>query len=138
MDKVTGVFRVFFEEPFWAGVFERYTDGKLSVCKVVFGAEPKDGELYEFIMKNYYRLRFSPSVEADKIKTCKNPKRLKREVQKQLVNKGIGTKSQQALKLQYERTKIERTAFGRAVKDAQKQHRLEMKQQKRRNKHRGR
>lgn len=138
MDKVTGALKVFFEEPFWVGVFEIYTDGKLSVCKVVFGSEPKDGELYEFIMNNYYCLRFSPAVEADKIKTCKNPKRAKREVQKQLVNKGIGTKSQQALKLQYERTKSERTAFGRAAKDAEKQHRFEMKQQKRRNKHRGR
>lgn len=39
MDKVSGKLTVFFEEPFWIGVFERVTDGKLSVCKVVFGAE---------------------------------------------------------------------------------------------------
>ena len=32
---------VFFEEPFWVGVFERIEDGKLSVCKVTFGAEPE-------------------------------------------------------------------------------------------------
>ena len=31
---------VFFEDPFWVGVFERIEDGKLSVCKVTFGAEP--------------------------------------------------------------------------------------------------
>ena len=29
---------VFFEDPFWVGVFERVDDGKLSVCKVTFGA----------------------------------------------------------------------------------------------------
>ena len=34
--------KVFFENPFWVGVFERIEDGKLSVCKVTFGAEPKD------------------------------------------------------------------------------------------------
>ncbi len=41
---------VFFEEPFWIGVFERYEDGKLSVAKVTFGAEPKDYDVYQFIL----------------------------------------------------------------------------------------
>lgn len=31
MDKVTGKLTVFFEEPFWVGVFERVDGGKLSV-----------------------------------------------------------------------------------------------------------
>ena len=42
MDKAAGRLTVFFEEPFWVGVFERISEGKLSVCKVTFGAEPKD------------------------------------------------------------------------------------------------
>ena len=54
---------VFFEAPFWIGVFERIERRKLSVCKVVFGAEPKDYEVLEYLLKNYSRLRFSPSVE---------------------------------------------------------------------------
>lgn len=41
MYKVTGKLTVFFEEPFWVGVFERTENGKLSVCKVTFGAERK-------------------------------------------------------------------------------------------------
>ena len=52
MDKVLGRLTVFFEEPFWIGVFERISEGKLSVCKVTFGAEPKDYEVYDFILKN--------------------------------------------------------------------------------------
>lgn len=32
---------VYFVVPFRVGVFERFDEGKLSVCKVVFGAEPK-------------------------------------------------------------------------------------------------
>lgn len=48
MDKITGKLTVFFEEPFWIGVFERIYDGKLSACKVTFGAEPKDYEVLEF------------------------------------------------------------------------------------------
>ena len=42
MDRVSGKLTVYFEEPFWVGVFERIESGKLSVAKVTFGAEPKD------------------------------------------------------------------------------------------------
>ena len=49
MDKVNGKLTVFFEEPFWVGIFERIEDGKLSVAKVTFGAEPKDYEVIGFL-----------------------------------------------------------------------------------------
>ncbi len=65
MDKVLGKLTVFFEEPFWVGVFERISEGKLSVCKVAFGAESKDYEIYDFVLRNYFQLRFSPAVVAD-------------------------------------------------------------------------
>lgn len=42
---------VYFAEPFWVGVFERICDGKLSVAKVTFGAEPKDYDIQEFQQK---------------------------------------------------------------------------------------
>lgn len=44
---------VYFAEPFWVGVFERICDGKLSVAKVTFGAEPKDYDIQEFVLKFY-------------------------------------------------------------------------------------
>lgn len=44
MSTSIGKLTVFFEEPFWVGVFERIENGKLSVSKVTFGAEPKDYE----------------------------------------------------------------------------------------------
>ena len=47
MDKVSGKLTAYFEETFWVGVFERIEDGKLSVTKVTFGAEPKDYEVQE-------------------------------------------------------------------------------------------
>ena len=138
MDKVSGKLTVFFEEPFWIGVFERKWNGRLSVCKVTFGAEPKDYELHDFILRNYWRLRFSPAVAADVRETKHNPKRMQREVHKQLRNSGIGTKSQQALKLQQEQMKTERRASGRERQEAKKQRQFELKQQKKKEKHRGR
>ncbi len=45
MDKVSGRLTVFFEKPFWIGIFESISEGKLSVCKVAFSAEPKEYEI---------------------------------------------------------------------------------------------
>ena len=138
MNKVSGKLTVFFEETFWVGVFERVSEGNLSVCKVMFGAEPKDYEVYEFVLKNYYQLQFSPAVATDVKEASRNPKRVQREVRKQVQNTGIGTKSQQALKLQQEQLKTERKIVSREQWEAEKQRQFELKQQKRREKHRGR
>ena len=104
MDKVNVKLTVFFEEPFWVGIFERIEDGKLSVAKVTFGAEPKDYEVQEYIQKCYFSLKFSSVVETVVKDIKRNPKRMQREVKKQMLEIGIGTKSQQALKLNRNRT----------------------------------
>lgn len=138
MNKVSDRLTVFFEEPFWIGVFERISEGKLSVCKVTFGAEPKDYEVYDFVLKNYHQLRFSLAVATDVKETSRNPKWMQREVRKQVKNIGIGTKSQQALKLQQEQLKTERKTVSREQREAEKERKFKIKQQKKKEKHRGR
>ena len=128
---------VFFEDPFWVGVFERIDDGKLSVCKVTFGAEPKDYDVWEFILQNYDRMVFSPAVETETKQTADNPKRRLRNARKQTEHSGIGTKSQQALQLQREGMKAERCQISREQRDAEAQRRFEMKQLKKKEKRRG-
>ena len=63
MGKVNGKLTVYFEDPFWVGVFERIENGKLTVAKVTFGAEPKDYEIQEYIQRYYFSLKFSPAVD---------------------------------------------------------------------------
>lgn len=139
MDKVSLTLQVFFKEPFWVGVFERREDGKLSASRVVFGAEPKDYEVYDFVLRSYYKLRFGSAVETAVKEGKKNPKRMLREVRKQMEKScGIGTKAQQALKLQQEELKIEHMKQSRQQRDTEKQHQFELKQQKKKEKHRGR
>ncbi len=138
MDRGKAGLTVFFEGPFWVGVFERVEDGRLSVCRVVFGSEPRDCEVWEFVLKNYYGLKFSPAVEAAVKDGKVNPKRRQREAGRQTMQAGIGTKSQQALQLQREERKTERRQAGREQKEAEKQRMFELKQQKRKEKHRGR
>ena len=137
MDKVSGKLTVYFEEPFWVGVFERIESGKLSVAKVTFGAEPKDYEVHEYIQKYYYSLKFSPAVDAVVKDIRRNPKRMKREAKKQMQETGIGTKSQQALKLQQEQNKQERKVRSRKKREADELRMFELKQQKKREKHKG-
>ena len=137
MDRMSGKLTVFFEDPFWVGIFERTTDKKLSAAKVTFGAEPKDYEVLEFINRNYYHLQFSPAVETVVKDTKKNPKRAQRDAKKQTLETGIGTKSQQALKLQQEQKKHERKVRSREQREAENQRLFELKQMKKKEKHRG-
>lgn len=138
MGKVNSKLTVYFENPFWVGVFERIVDGKLSAVKVTFGSEPKDYQINSFILKNYYSLQFSPTVETADKEIKKKPKKMHRDVRKQLQNTGIGTKSQQALKLQQEQGKQERKVKCREKKMAETKRQFELKQKKKKEKHRGR
>ena len=128
---------VFFDDPFWVGVFERIDDGKLSVCKVTFGAEPKDYDVWELILHHYYELVFSPAVETEIRQTADNPKPRQRNARKQMERNGIGTKSQQALQMQLEQNKQERKVKSREERLAEAERQFALKQQKKREKHRG-
>ena len=137
MDKVNGKLTVYFEEPFWVGIFERIEDGKLFVAKVTFGAEPKDYEVLEYVQKYYVSLKFSPAVDTVVKDINRNLKRMQREARKQMQKTGIGTKSQQALKLQQEQNKQERKIRSKEKKEAEELRKFEMKQHKKRDKHKG-
>ena len=134
---MSGRLTVYFDEPFWVGVFERIDNGKLSVCKVTFGAEPKDYEIWDYVLRHYYQLKFSPAVDIVVKESKKNPKRLQRDAKKMIMDNGIGTKSQQALKLQQEQNKVERKIKSREQKEAEVLRQFELKQQKKKEKHRG-
>lgn len=137
MDKMSGKLTVYFEDPFWVGVFEKVSDEKLSVSKMTFGSEPKDNEVRNFILKHYRELKFSPAVEVKLKKTADNPKRRQRNAAKQLQNTGIGTMSQQALQKQREEMKVERRQNKKEMREADRQKQYDLKQQKKKEKHKG-
>ncbi len=139
MDKASIKFQVYFEAPFWIGICERMTDGRLAVSKITFGPEPKDYEIRQYIVRNWYHLRFSNTVEAEAKQAGKmNPKRMQRSVRKQMNDVGIGTKSQQALQLQHEEGKQARKQKTRQMKEEKNERMFALKQQKRKEKHKGR
>lgn len=130
---------VLFEPPFWVGIYERIEDGRYQVCKITFGAEPKDCEVYAFLLKDWHRLRLSQPVGAGHRPEKKvNPKRMQREIHSQLNPSGMGTKAQQALKLQQEQRKQARKGKDRVRKEREQEVRYALRQEKKKAKRRGR
>ena len=138
MDKVVIKLTVYFADPFWVGVAERIAGGHLSAAKITFGAEPKDYEIIGFVQRHFYELRFSQSVPTERREAKKNPKTAQRDAKRQMQQVGIGTKSQQALKLQHEEKRLEGRKKNREEKQAKAERLFLLKQQKRKEKHRGR
>ncbi|SCN21535.1 hypothetical protein N3C_0297 [Clostridium sp. N3C] len=91
------------------------------------------------MLKNVHKLKLSPSVKIDKNKEGKiDSKRMQRQIKRQLENKGIGAKAQQALKLQLEQSKNERKIKRRLQKDFEKEQKFVLRQDKKKAKHKGR
>ena len=97
---------ILFDDPFWIGLYEREDDTEYSVCRIVFGAEPRDQEVYAYLLEHWRTLRFSPPRPGtEHLPPPKSPKRRQREARRMTQAAGIGTKAQQALKLQQEQGK---------------------------------
>lgn len=139
METARAALTVLFEPPFWVGVFERESGGRYEACRVVFGAEPRDFEVYAYVLDRYHRLTFSPALPAGRGEDRPvSPKRLQRQARAQTRQIGVGTKAQQALQLQREQNKAQRRQLSREEREAEAQRRRQLRQAKRKEKHRGR
>lgn len=128
---------VLFEEPFWVGVFEREAGGRYCVCKVTFGAEPRDFEVYQYILDRWHTLAFSPALASPSPDERRiNPKRRQRMLREQ-ASGGVGTKAQQALQLQREQGKALRQSRAKQRREAEQERKYQLHQEKRKEKHRG-
>ena len=137
MDEYSSRLTVFYEEPFWVGVFERMEGDRLSVSKVTFGAEPKGYEVLDYVRRHYGELRFSEPVPHEVREKADSPKRRQRAAAREMQPTGVGTKSQQALQAQRELMKVERKRITRAEREAEEQRRFELKQQQKKERKRG-
>lgn len=138
MEACVSTLTVFFEGPFWVGVYERQEARRFTACRVVFGAEPTDPQVHALLLQRFARLCFSPPVKTGgPARRDANPKRLQRAAAKQLHANGVGTKAQQALKLQQEQGKQSRVRCSRAQRQAQAAQRFLLRREKQRQKHKG-
>lgn len=137
--KVNCKLTVFFEDPFWVGIYERREGAGYTACRIVFGAEPRDQEIHSLLLEQFHRLRFSPSLSVGQTEEKRlNPKRMQRAAKRELTRSGAGTKAQEAIKLQQQEGKEKRKRRSRLQKEAEQERQFELRRQKQKAKHKGR
>lgn len=132
---------VFFDAPFWVGVVEKADGNQVKACRHVFGSEPKDADVLEFVQTLMMPLieLVSQSAEAACAPIRRvNPKRLARLVAREMQLQGISSQSQEALRLELENRKKERTHRSREQREALKEKKRSIRMQKKKDKHKGR
>lgn len=129
---------VFFEDPFWVGLAERWAEGRYEAAKVTFGREPSGPELYQWVLSEWDHLRFCPAVPEELPGDRRvNPKRVQRAVRKEVRTKGVGTRAQELLKRQYEQAQAERAAFRRQTREEESEHAFRQRQARKKERRRG-
>ena len=135
---VSSTLTVFHDGQFWVGLAEHVEDGTYGAARIVFGAEPSDEEILQFVASEWAKLAFFGDEPAEASEPARNPKRRAREAARALKRPAMGTKAQQALARQREAMKRE-SARARSQRRADEaEARFEQRKQKRKQKHRGR
>lgn len=134
---------VYFEGQFWVGVVEDNENGKLRAYRHVFGDEPKDGEIWDYVLKHLNScmdaLSCPPAANAVSFAPKRvSPKRLARLAAAEMQRRGITTAAQEALKLELEQRKKEHRTLTKEQREADKARKRELARQKAKDKHRGR
>lgn len=139
MDRNYCSFTVLFQPPFWVGVAERWEEEGYSAARVVFGAEPTDAQLCQWLEREWHRLEFSPAAEGERpVRERKNPKRAQREAGAATRAQGMSTKAQEALSRQREQEGLARKREAKSRREQRRQEQFLLRQQKKREKKRGR
>jgi len=131
---------VFYDGQYWVGVVEESTEGKLRAGRFIFGSEPKDQEVIQFIYTKLLDFMdgLSEEVELGHQLTRKiNPKRLARMAAREVNTNGVSTFAQAAIQLEYEKRKKEKQNLSRERRDEMKAYKRDIKLKKAKEKHRG-
>ena len=134
---VSSTLAVCFDGQFWAGYVEHVEDGLLSSCRVVFGSEPSNEEINEFVLREWARLPLNPNVACEEKRMAGNPKRRQRQVAKELKRRGPSTKAQIALSEQREARARENIAHEKQRREEKRRLHFEQKREKAKRKRRG-
>ena len=134
---VSSTLTVYHDGQFWVGLAERVEDGRYGVARIVFGAEPSNEEIMQFITSKWTKLAFFGDEPAEASEPAKNPKRRAREASRALKRPAMGTKAQQTLSSQREAMKRESVRARSQHRADEAEVRFEQRKLKRKQKHRG-
>lgn len=132
---------IFYDKRFWVGTFERIDKEGYAVARHIFGAEPSDPEVHEFVLNHYQNLKFGAAKEITIQIQRMNPKRVQREVRREMTRFKETTKpstlAQDYMREEIEKRKKEKKTITSAEKHARKETQFALKQEKKKEKHRG-
>lgn len=134
---VSSTLTVYHDGQFWVGLAEHVEDGRYGAARIVFGAEPSDEEILQFVASKWAKLEFFGHDSTEASKPAKNPKRRAREAAKALKQAAMGTKAQQALASRREAMKRESVRARSRRRADGAEARFEQRKLKRKQKHRG-
>ncbi|WP_197648391.1 YjdF family protein [Sulfobacillus thermosulfidooxidans] len=125
---------------FWIGILEAENSGQLKAARILFGSEPKDTEVLEFINRKMLWIldTVKTSIPADRsIERRINPKRKIRKAQKEMMSRSVNTKAQLAMQEELESKKKARQVRSKAQREAEAEYKREIAKTKAKEKHRG-
>lgn len=93
---VSSTLTVYHDGQFWVGLAEHVEDGRYGAARIVFGAEPSDEEILQFVVGKWEKLSFFGDKATETSKPAKNPKRRAREAAKALKRPAASTKGSNA------------------------------------------
>lgn len=132
---------IFFESKFWVGTFERTDKEGYAIARHIFGPEPSDPEIHEFVLNHYHELKFGEAKEISIQIQRMNPKRVQREVRREMArmkeSSQPSTLAQDYMRTELEKKKKEKKKTTSAQKQARLDEQFSLKQEKRKEKHRG-
>lgn len=134
---VSSTLTVCFDGQFWVGIVERVEDGALSSCRVVFGSEPSNEEVLDFVLREWVRLPLGPAVACEERAMARNPKRRQRQAARELKKRGPSTKARLALAEQREALAREAATSNKERREEERRLRFKQKQKKAKEKKRG-
>src|ERR1700722_9723408 len=98
---------IFFDIRFRIGTFERTEKEGYAVARHIFGAEPSDPEVHEFVLNHYVELKFGEAKEVSIQIQRMNPKRVQREIRREM-EKMKETAKPSTIAQEYMREEIEK------------------------------
>ncbi|MBX3086451.1 MAG: YjdF family protein [Anaerolineae bacterium] len=132
---------ILFDAPYWIGLVELEDEGVLYAARHIFGAEPSDQEVYEFVLREVTQLLASLTTGISLDMAPQRPlnfKRMQRETKRAILNAEITSKAHEAMRVQLEQHKQERQIISREEREVIHTHKRAVAEMKAKARHRGR
>ncbi len=138
---VTILATIFFEKRFWVATFERTDQEGYAIARHIFGGEPTNPEIHQFVLDHYNELNFGEPKDFQLEIKRKSPKRVQREVRREMERaketQKPSTLAQDYMREELEKGKQEKRARKSEIKRTRQAEQFVQKQQKKREKRQG-